>query len=110
MGRKSRLFLGTAAILAAISLGGCAGKGQQGSVGQNRAGAYQEPEARLLTYTLKTQKQTPFAYDALNDGEKLCTGTLILQLIHMETDQELSGRDLRQVFPRRMWTESSNVC
>ena len=64
MGRKSRLFLGTAAILAAINLGGCAGKGQQGSVGQSRAGAYQEPEARLLTYTFENPEADTFAYNA----------------------------------------------
>ncbi len=95
MGRKSRLFLGTAAILAAISLGGCAGKGQQGSVGQSRAGAYQEPEARLLTYTFENPEADTFAYDALNDGEKLWYRDINSALSHMETDRELSREGLK---------------
>ena len=61
MGRKSRLFFWTAVILAAISLGACAGKGQQDSVGQSRAGACQETETRLLTYTFENPEADTFA-------------------------------------------------
>lgn len=96
MGKKCRLLFVTAVILVASCLGGCTGKGQQGSsMGQSSAGAYQEVQTRLLTYTFENPEADTFAYDALNDTEKLWYRDINSALSHMETDRELSGDGIK---------------